>query len=80
MTDLPSAETVRRAMSMKGGTDRHMHAMTLLELAAEGRLFDRETLDYEAFRREFWGAQIPNREYEERAHRALLAALGGSGG
>ena len=38
------------------------------------------TIDYEAFRREFWGTQIPNREYEERAQRALIAALGGSGG
>ncbi len=48
MSDLPSPETVRAAMAMKGGTDRHIHAMTLLDLAAKGRLVDREAIDYEA--------------------------------
>ena len=42
------------------------------------------TIDYEAFRREYFGTQIPNRtsvgSTEVRIRKAVVAALGGSDG
>ena len=48
-----------------------------LDARASGRLVDRrEAIDYEAFRREYFGTQVPNRDTEARIRRAFDAALG----
>ncbi len=74
MTDRPL-----RAPCVHGNYDRHI--ITKGELLGEWCIGGPTVaVDYEAFRREFWGTQVPNREYEERAQRALIAAFGGSGG
>ena len=80
MSDIPTRETVQAAMSMKGGTDRFMHAMRLLDARADGELMTREewtgTLNMEAAIREARDDGFKYEYIEKYVDGILAAALG----